>query len=86
LKGGFIGDGFQREGEETVGVDDADRWVPLIIGGRGERIPFQDFSRVGQGRKARWAGFAPRGPFLVFFSSFLLFLFLFSISFIDFAY
>jgi hypothetical protein len=39
---------YQR-GEETAGVDDADRWVPPVIGGRGERVPFQKFSRVGRG-------------------------------------
>jgi hypothetical protein len=38
-----------RGGEETAGVDDADRWVPPVIGGRGERVPFRDFSRVGRG-------------------------------------
>jgi hypothetical protein len=37
LKGGFIGDGFQREGEETAGVDDADRWVPPGSDGEGNR-------------------------------------------------
>jgi hypothetical protein len=39
---------YQR-GEETTGVDDADRWVPPVIGGRGERVPFRKFSRVGRG-------------------------------------
>jgi hypothetical protein len=47
-RGGIHGD-VTREEVETAGVDDADRWVPPVIGGRGERAPFRDFSQVGRG-------------------------------------
>jgi hypothetical protein len=65
-------------GEETAGVDDADRWVPPVIGGRGERVPFRDFSQVGHGPLAGLGRMASPGPYFLIFFSFLLFLFLFS--------
>jgi hypothetical protein len=66
-------------GEETVGVDDADRWVPPVIGGRGERVPFQDFSRVGRGPLVGLGQMASPGHFsyFLFFSSFSFSIFLF---------
>jgi hypothetical protein len=69
----------EREGE-TVREEDADRWVPPIIGGReGESYPFGILAGWAMGRLRNWVEWDPRGPFVYFFLSsfsFLFFLFL----------
>jgi hypothetical protein len=84
LKGGFIGDGFQREGEETAGVDDADRLVPPVIGGGGREYPFGILAGWAEAERLAGPDLLPEALFFFFFFS--SFPFLFSISFIDFAY
>jgi hypothetical protein len=76
----------EREGE-TVGEEDADRWVPPVIGRReGESYPFGILARWAMGRLRNWAEWDPRGPFVYFFLSFFIFFSVFLVSFISFVF
>jgi hypothetical protein len=71
--------------EETVGGDEADRWVPPVIGGREEGSVPVRYPSWAAGWFLLVGRRVPRGPFSFLFC-FLLFFFCFLVSFIDFAY
>jgi hypothetical protein len=72
---------FRLEEEEGVG---ADTRAPAVSGIRKKRHRFGLL--LGRGWLLIWAGIHPRGPFYIFISFFLLFLFCFLYFFIDFAF
>jgi hypothetical protein len=93
-----IGQGFKRiEGEKispgaVISSGDCgsrlntpDRWGPLSARGEGNGIPVRDGVRVGHGMISSLGRIVASRPFSIYFSSFPLFLFLFSISFISFS-
>jgi hypothetical protein len=75
--GVIVGGSVTRKGGEIAGVDAADRWVPPLIGGRGEKLTPLGFWPGGPWAASR-AGLngIPR-PVLHFYFVFLLFSFLF---------
>jgi hypothetical protein len=63
--------------EETVGGDEADRWVPPVIRGREEEaVPVRE-SLLGCGLLAVLGRICPRDPFSFFFPLFFFFFFCF---------
>jgi hypothetical protein len=75
LKGEFNGDGFQRGEEETAGVDEADKWVPPVIGGRGGEVTLLGFWPGGPWADSEVGPNGFPGAFFVFFDFFSPFLF-----------
>jgi hypothetical protein len=73
--------------EETVGGDEANRWVPPVIRGREEEaVPVQGEDFLGHGPVSCLGRLVSPRPIFRFFFSFLLFLFCFLKSFITFAF